>query len=286
MEGIAARAPSEWNVGRAPSEWNVGRERLRGAIFAPLAPSIAKLPADRWPAHADLNALAEGIANASGQALRFVAPRHPADRDRRHYERYIADSGEVETRLESWHDLFNALAWITYPKAKARINAQHAAILEEGGQEEAKHRSPGRDALTLFDEGGVIVASRSPEMLRLIVDFEWKQLFWDRRTDLDANVRFLAFGHGCYEQALAPYLGMVAKTVFVPASELFFMLPLESQVAQADALVAAHFAHRSKFASPKAMPPLPVLGVPGWHFAAQDEAFYDDPKHFRSKGVR
>ena len=28
---------------------------------------------------------------------------------------------------------------------------------------------------------------------------------------------------------------------------------------------------------------VPVLGVPGWHFAAQDEAFYDDPKHFRSK---
>jgi hypothetical protein len=26
-----------------------------------------------------------------------------------------------------------------------------------------------------------------------------------------------------------------------------------------------------------------VLGGPGWHFAAQDEAFYDDPEYFRSK---
>ncbi|MGZ9067791.1 MAG: DUF3025 domain-containing protein [Burkholderiales bacterium] len=50
--------------------------------------------------------------------------------------------------------------------------------------------------------------------------------------------------------------------------------------------LAAHFAHRAKFHSPKAMAPMPVLGVPGWHFAAQDEAFYDDPKHFRSKNPR
>jgi len=74
--------------------------------------------------------------------------------------------------------------------------------------------------------------------------------------------------------------------VFVPVDELFFMLPMESQVAQADALLAAHFASRARFRSPKSMAPMPVLGVPGWHFAAQDEAFYDDASHFRSKGVK
>ena len=258
----------------------------RGAIFAPLAPAIARLPAGRWPTHDDLTALAEGITTARGQPLRFVPPRDHTDRERRYYEQRIAESGEIETRPGNWHDLFNALVWITFPQSKARINAQHATILEEGGEEESRHRSPERDALTLFDEGGVIVAARSPELLRLIVDFEWKELFWKRRADLDAHVRFLAFGHACYEQSLQPYIGMVAKTVFVPVDELFFMLPVESQVQKADALVAAHFAHRPKFHSPKAMAPMPVLGVPGWHFAAQDEAFYDDPKHFRSKGAR
>jgi hypothetical protein len=34
------------------------------------------------------------------------------------------------------------------------------------------------------------------------------------------------------------------------------------------------------------MPPIPVLGIPGWHFAPQDEAFYDDAAHFRSKGPK
>jgi hypothetical protein len=255
-------------------DWTGARDRLDGAIFAPLAPAIGRLPTDRWPTLDDLNAL--------GARVRFVPPRGHGN-DRRHYETRIAETGEVETRPASWHDLFNALAWVAYPEAKARINAQHAAILGEGGEAEERRRSSERDALTLFDEGGVIVASSSAEMLRLIVDFEWKEIFWRRRAEVGEKVRFLAFGHGCFEQALAPYIGMVAKTVFVPVDELFFMLPLEAQVARADTLAAAHFAQRARFPSPKAMAPMPVLGVPGWHFAAQDEAFYDDPDHFRSK---
>ena len=266
--------------------WAEARARLGAAIYAPFAPALARLPADRWPSHDELTAAAAGIATARGQALRFVPPPAPGAGERRNYELHVAATGEVATRAENWHDLFNALAWITYPRAKAAINAQHAAILEAGGREELRRRSPGRDALTLFDEGGVIVASNAPELLRLMVDFEWKELFWERRAEVVARMRFFAFGHACLEQSLAPYLGMVAKTVFVPVPELFFMLPLETQVEQADALVAAHFAQRARFATPKSMAPMPVLGVPGWHFAAQDEAFYDDAAHFRPKGGR
>jgi len=264
-------------------DWTGARARLQAPIFAPLALAVSRLPADRWPGVADLNSLAGELRTDGGRALRFVAPRGNDPLERRHYEQRIFETGEVETRAENWHDLFNALAWLTYPKSKASINAQHAAILAEGGPEELRHRSPERDALTLFDEGGVIVAARSPSLLRLIPAFEWKELFWTRRGELDANMRFFTFGHGCFEQSLAPFIGMVAKTVFVPVDELFFMLPVESQVQQADTLVAAHFAHRARFHSPKAMSPMPILGVPGWHFAAQDEAFYNDARHFRSR---
>jgi hypothetical protein len=263
-------------------DWTSARERLASPIFAPLAPALARLPADRWPAHAELSVLAEGVRTGRGKAVRFVKPRERNDRERRYYESHIAETGEVETR-ENWHDLFNALAWVTYPRSKARINAQHAAILEEGGDAEARQRSPERDALTLFDEGGVVVACSSPGLLRHIVDFEWKELFWSRRAELQEKARFFVFGHACYEQALEPYIGMVAKTVFVPVSDFFFMLSLESQLEEVDKLVASHFASRARFASPKAMAPMPVLGVPGWHFSAQDERFYDDESHFRSK---
>src|SRR4029079_10137504 len=137
-----------------------------------------------------------------------------------------------------------------------------------------------RDALTLFDEGGVAVASSSPELLRLIVEFEWKELFWRRRAELERSLRFFAFGHALYEKALDPYIGIVAKTVFVPATDFFFLSPLEAQVELVDGLLAAHFSRRARFQSPKAMAPMPVMGVPGWHPRTSEEAFYDDPVHF------
>jgi hypothetical protein len=232
------------------------------------------VPADGWPTHAQLTDLAGGALTSRGMPLRFVAPRERTDRERRYYELHIAETGEVETRPDNWHDLFNALVWITFPRAKATINSQHAAILEERGEAEAKRRSPERDALTLFDEGGVIVACADPSLTQLIAGFEWKELFWRRRAELEANMRFFAFGHALYEQALEPYLGMVAKTVFIPMVE---------GVAEADRLLAAHFADRSRFASPRSMAPMPVLGVPGWHPDTDRESFYDDPVHFRGK---
>jgi hypothetical protein len=127
------------------------------------------------------------------------------------------------------------------------------------------------------------VVSRAPALAALIPAFEWKELFWHRREELAAGVRFLAFGHGLYEQSLEPYLGMVAKTVIVTADDAFFAAAPAGQVALADALVAAHFADRARFPSPKAMAPMPVLGVPGWHADTSVESFYDDAKHFRSK---
>jgi len=260
--------------------------RLADPIFDTVRPLLEKLPQDRWPTHTELNALAHGVTTGSGLALRFVPPAPEDTRRFAHYELRIAQTGEVETRPESWHDLFNALQWIAFPKSKARINAQHAAILEEGGDDEMRHRSPTRDALTLFDEGGVIVASSAPELLRLVSDFQWKALFWERRAEVLAKMRFIPFGHGLHEQALAPYIGMVAKTVFVPVSDFFFMLSPESQREEADRMVAAHFENRTRFASAKVMPPLPVLGVPGWHADTAIEAFYDRADYFRSKPKR
>jgi hypothetical protein len=79
-----------------------------------------------------------------------------------------------------------------------------------------------------------------------------EELFWHRRAELDARVRYIAFGHNLYEKALEPHIGMVAKTVFIPFAE----------GAEADARVAAHFSQRANFPRPKAMAPMPVLGIP------------------------
>lgn len=257
---------------------------LDSPILAPLRPAIARLPRGRWPTLGELNALAAGITTGRGRPLRFVAAHAPGMREaRRCYERHIEATGEVETRPGSWHDLFNALAWITYPRAKARINAQHAAILEARGPQEARRRSPERDALTLFDEGGLAIASSDASLFRLIEDFAWKALFWERRDELLRHMRFYAFGHSLHEKALQPYLGMVAKAVFIPVPPGFHALEAAQQVRQVDAALAEHFAERARFASPRILPPIPVLGIPGWHPRTAEPGFYDDRAHFRPK---
>jgi hypothetical protein len=262
-------------------DWKDAAERLAAPMFAPLQAALARLPRDRWPTHAELCAAAQGIETESGKALRFAAPPKRAGAKRPSYEHAIASTGKVPTRPRNWHDLFNALAWLTYPRTKGRINAQHVAILAEGGAAEASRRGPERDALTLFDESGVIVASSSPRLLRLAADREWKELFWHRRAEHAASLAFFAFGHALCEKGLAPYAGMVAKCVFLPVDELFFVLPPEAQVARVDEAAAAHFANRTRFASPRAMPPLPVLGIPGWHPDTARESWYDDGRHFQ-----
>src|SRR6185503_6917602 len=173
---VGAAALVRARVGARQDAHRLLLNRLASPIFDPLRPALARLPPDRWPTHAELTALAAGVTTSRGSPVRFIAPREHTDRERRYYELHIAETGEVETRPDNWHDL---------------INAQHAAILEEGGEAEAKHRSPARDALTVFDEGGVIVATGDPALTQLIVDFEWKELFWRRRAELEARVRFL-----------------------------------------------------------------------------------------------
>lgn len=264
--------------------WAEGRSRMAsGAMFAPLHALLDRLPMERWPTLDELTALAVGVRNARGLAIRFVPPPPAEAGAPAHYETHIFETGEVRTRAGNWHDFFNAAAWIAYPRTKARLNAQHAAILAAGGEAELRHRSPARDALTLFDEGGVIVASSDPALLELVEAFEWKALFWHRRDAVLRSMRFLMFGHAAFEQSLAPYIGMVAKTVFVPAAADLLGSPIDVQAREADALLAAHFADPARFPSPRAMPPLPFLGVPGWHAGAQDQAFYANDAYFRSR---
>ena len=208
----------------------------------------------------ELNLLAEEseIRTESGKPLRFVPPA-PADP---YYEVQLFETGRVQTRPESKHDLFNALAWLAFPKTKARINALHAAeIPKEGGK-----RGRLRDMLTIFDEGGAIVAG-SAEAAELVRQARWRELFVDRHRDF----RIFVVGHAVLEQALdssgPPRLGLTCKVVFAdPARNL-------------DAQAADWLATRGS--SPRDLPPLPILGYPGWFPGSGQPGFYSDERHFR-----
>ena len=199
-----------------------------------------------------------GIRTESGKAVRFVPPTHSDP----YYEVQLFETGHVQTRPENKHDLFNALAWFAFPKTKARINAMHAAqIPKESGK-----RGSLRDMLTIFDEGGAIVACAA-DVAALVRRAQWRELFVERQRDL----RIVVVGHAVLEQALelayAPRLGLTCKVIFAdPARDL-------------DAQAAQWLATRGT--SPRDLPPLPVLGFPGWFPGSGQPGFYSDQRYFR-----
>ena len=232
-------------------------------IFEPIRPWLARLPPGGWPSHETLNALAEeaGTRTASGMPLRFVPPA-PADP---YYEVHAYQSGRVATRPGNWHDLFNALIWLAFPRTKAAINALHAAeIPREGGR-----RGRLRDLLTILDEGGAIVVCADPGLESLIRRFRWRELFWDCRKRVLQHMRLVVIGHAVLEKALSPWPGIACKVLFLePGSDL-------------DAGAAAWLDAHAGDGTPQLLAPLPVFGYPGWLAESEHAAFYDDERYFR-----
>jgi hypothetical protein len=210
-----------------------------------------------------LNSLAaeKQIKTESGKPVRFVPP---GERDA-YYEIKVYESGRVETRPDNLHDFFNALIWLAFPRSKARINAMHAAeIPREGGK-----RGRLRDLLTVFDEGGVIVECEDGELLSLLDNMRWKELFWERREAVASAMRFTVFGHAALEKAAEPWPGIACKALVVrPGAEL-------------DGAVHAWLGALAPGASPR--DPAGVAEYRHRREVAQDAKFYDDTRYFRTR---
>jgi hypothetical protein len=198
------------------------------------------------------------LKSESGKPIRFVPPSSSDA----YYEVHVFETGRVQTRPDNKHDLFNALAWLAFPKTKARINAMHAAQIPQERENCGGKRGRLRDMLTIFDEGGAIVAC-SGEVAELVREARWSELFLERHRDL----RIVVLGHAVLEQALAPHPGITCKVIFADASR-----GLDSQ--------AAHWLG-SVGRTPRDMPPLPVFGYPGWFEGGGTAAFYSDQRYFR-----
>ena len=212
-----------------------------------------------------LNSLAaeRDVRTESGQPVRFVPPIET----RGYYEISVFDTGRVATRPENLHDWFNALTWLAFPQAKARINALHAATIPlEGGQ-----RGRFRDLLTLFDEGGVLVVCDDRGLVDLLERCAWKTIYWERREEVQVRMRFLVFGHAVLEQALAPWPGITCKALCIPSA------------ASPDLSVADWLSALPPDATPRVLRSIPVFGYPGWLPDSASAAFYDDTRHFRPR---
>ena len=241
-------------------------------MYGPLRHWLGQLPPA--PDTAAVAALAERfpVTAPDGRRIRFVPPQA----DGLVYECRIRDTGAVETRPGNWHDFFNALVWLTFPQAKLAINARHVQAMAPAGAA----RGSERDALTHFDECGIVVLSSQPQLLDLLREFKWRELFADRRDEVLRAMRFVVFGHATYERLLNPFRGLTAKAILHEVDGGWLKLPVAAQVAAVDTLLAADFAH-GRFARPRDLQPLPLLGIPGVTPDSELASYYDDRWQFR-----
>jgi hypothetical protein len=248
---------------------------------------------DGFPDVTQLNnlAAARNLRSANGTALRFVEPGLAGARRAaglgaadNPYELRVYREGAIETRPGNWHDLFNALSWLAWPKTKAALNALHVRELES--QEARAPRGVVRDRATLFDESGAIVACSDDSLTELLRGMRWRNLFVARRADVVSQLRCFVFGHALLDKARSPYKAMTAHALLLPVAQDFHDLPAARQVALLDAMTARWIADPSNIASTTRLAPLPLLGLPGYCEANLEPAFYDDAQVFRPARLR
>lgn len=259
------------------------------ALFEPLRLVASGLEhLHHWPDIGALEHLRDRVAappvTRCGKPVHFVPQNVTAREFAQQYEPRIYLAGEVQTRVHNWHDLFNALVWLTFPRAKAALNQLHYQALLQGHGNEKVQRGPLRDTATLFDESGVIVVSSDAGLSKLLQDFEWQQLFWRQRQAVCAHMKFFLFGHGLYEKALKPYTGMTGKGIILAVEQDFFHHPPALQLAVVDSMLDNILSGSA--AALVVLSPVPLLGYPGWSPDNANEIYYDNRQYFRPRPTR
>ncbi len=263
-------------------EWNPN-SLLCSLLFEPLHIAIASLETRNFPTLIDLNRLLAtqrpAITVDSGLPIRFIAQQYGKLAFEAQYEPRCYLEGLLQTRVQNWHDLLNALVWLTFPKSKAAINRLHYRAFTEKPVEGTSQRGAVRDMSTLFDESGVVVVYSAPELALLMKNFQWKELFWQRREQLKTSMGFYLFGHGLYEKALNPYVGLTGQGLMLAVEADFFAWTSSKQLSYLDERVADYL--NSHCRSTRELTPVPLLGMPGWSADNGCAAYYDNTQYFR-----
>ena len=192
MTGIPISSPAR----RCSSRCGLPR-RLRPGLARPRRPAAA----------ARLGAAP--VCNASGAPLSSC--RMPATRRAGGHVRSARSTSRASCRCGSATGTTCSTCWCGGVSAR-QGGAQRAALRRAAEQFAARARTgaPSQDALTLFDEGGVIVASCDERSARDAagVPLEGALLAAPGRGPAADAVHL--FGHALYEKALRPFTGIAA----------------------------------------------------------------------------
>lgn len=221
------------------------------------------LEGPQWPGCA-------GLMTAAAQRrleLRFVEQTPALLADGLHYELRIRSGQGIATRAENWHDLLNALVWLRWPTLKRAMNARQVADIARMGP---KQRSSAQQALTHFDEAGLLIVLRDERAMA-----DWDAHAWERWfSSLQASdLAVVVVGHALLEHALDPQRLLVGKALVV----IDAALDVDASVER----VAEGIRDGALLQSPQEMRPLPLMGLRGWHPRAGDAAFYREAPCFQ-----
>ena len=217
---------------------------------------------------------------APAEQRRFVEQTPALLADGLHYERRIAERGEIATREGNWHDLLNALVWLRYSALKIALNTRQVAEIAVAGP---KRRTRAQCALTHFDEAGIVVLLRDPALLALWDAHDWHGLFWrEREAWSDGRVAVHVFGHALLEHALKPGQLLVGKALVVVMRQSGSAAGDSSACEDEPVAELAAAIRRGELLNdPQELRPLPLSGIPGWHSDNDAEDFYRDAPCFR-----
>lgn len=210
----------------------------------------------------------------------FINQNENFDWEGQYYEEIIYTKSLIPTREENWHDFFNAMIWGLFPNTKKLLNKLHAEDIEAFGQ---KQRTKQRDAITLFDECGIVLAYESEQDKIALQQHLWLDSFWRNRDRWFNQIRPFIFGHALYEMSLSPFIGLTAKAYFIKVSDKFWNFSLDKKYQILDALLVKQISEQQSLQDNSNLSPLPLLGVPDWYPDNNQQHFYENTDYFRPK---
>ncbi|CCQ11887.1 probable putative transmembrane protein [Pseudoalteromonas luteoviolacea B = ATCC 29581] len=251
---------------------------FRASVFSLLETRYSLSNFSTWPSVEWLSQQVSAKTHTM-RDIRFVA-NEEIEQDDRYYEAVIYETGQVPTRLENWHDLFGALIWCLFPKTKSLLNYLHVQEIQREG---LKKRTVKRNAITLFDECGVIVITSNEAHLKALQMHQWKNVFIEHRERWGSEIEAVLFGHANYEMLTEPFIGLTGKMLPVVVSSEFFSLDLDEKLKYLDTELVRLIEQECYLDNNKQMSPLPLLGVPGWSADNLDPHYYNNTDYFRPK---
>ena len=198
---------------------------LEHPLFSVFEPLARPLRTAQFPSVDQLTELAEKqrtLRAPEQSQLRFTqADKKPRRKKRTElvldqlYDGSINLRGEVPCLAESYHDLFNSLAFAAFVRSKRALHQRQFVALQSlvGDRPQLPgRRTREQDALTIFDEGGVIVL-----MAKGFAD-EWRTS--TESTPIPAfeprgGVVPLLFGHALLEHVLYGHVQIRASAVVI-----------------------------------------------------------------------